>query len=373
MNKTIVSVRNKMIRAAYAHILKPIFFKFDAEYIHDRVVRVGIFLGRHRWGRRLAGCMFEYRDTKLQQEILGIRFRNPIGLSAGFDKNAELTDILPSVGFGFVEAGSVTGEPCLGNPKPRLWRLPKARSLVVHYGLKNQGCEAISDRLHGKHHAIPLGISVAMTNCADNLILDSAIRDYVKAFRTLERLSDYVTVNISCPNTQGGQPFTDPQQFDRLFDALDAIETTKPVFVKLSPDMSDANIDTLLASIHNHRIHGIITTNLTKKRQKVATADSTVPRVGGMSGKSVQDMSDRMLAYIYKKEGRRYVLIGNGGVFTAEDAYRKIRLGASLVQLITGMIFEGPQVISEINLGLARLLERDGFKNVSDAIGVDTC
>ena len=373
MYKTIIHYRNKLIHWKYKHILKPIFFRFDAEHVHDRMVNVGTKLGRYGWSRGLTRVMFGYRNDKLRQNILGIDFENPVGLSAGFDKNAELVDILPSVGFGFVEVGSVTGELCLGNAKPRLWRLPKSQSLVVYYGLKNQGCEIIAGRLQGKKSTIPLGINVAMTNCSDNLVLENAIADYAKAFRVLESCGDYITVNISCPNTEGGQPFIVPEKLDRLFDTLDKISTKKPIFIKLSPDMNNAELDALLDVARKHSIQGIITTNLTKKRDNPKIIDSNIPKVGGISGKSVQDLSDNMLRYIYKKEGKRFVLIGNGGVSTAEDAYKKIRLGASLVQLITGMIFEGPQVISEINQGLVKLLERDGFKTVTDAIGVDNC
>jgi dihydroorotate dehydrogenase len=187
----------------------------------------------------------------------------------------------------------------------------------------------------------------------------------------MEKMGEYVTVNISCPNTHGGQPFVEPHKLDYLLDILDEIPTTKPVFVKLSPDMSPRELDTLLDVLKNHRVHGIICTNLTKNRSNKHIKDNFVPEKGGMSGKVVQDMSDRMLAHIFRREGKRFVLVGCGGVFTAEDAYKKIKLGASLVQMITGMIFEGPQVISEINRGLVELLQRDGYTTITQAIGVD--
>ncbi len=244
---------------------------------------------------------------------------------------------------------------------------------MVYYGLKNEGCEAITERLAQKTFQIPIGMSVAMTNCRDNLVIESAIKDFAKAFRVTEPIGSYVTVNISCPNTQGGQPFVDPENLEQLLTALDGIPTKKPVFVKLSPDLSRSELDALLAVIRLHRVQGIICTNLTKKRNNPKIFDEHVPQVGGMSGKVVQDLSDRMLAYIYKKEQGRFVLVGCGGVFTAEDAYKKIRLGASLVQMITGMIFEGPQVISQINQGLATLLKKDGFTHISQAIGADNC
>jgi dihydroorotate dehydrogenase len=371
MNNKTIYYRNKVGHGLYTYVLKPVFFLNDPEFVHDRMMGVGKILGKTKVSRKLVSGLFNYRHPMLEQKILGIDFKNPIGLSAGFDKNAELTDILPSVGFGFAEVGSITGNPCTGNPKPRLWRLKRSKSLVVYYGLKNDGCEAIAHRLKGKHFSIPIGMSVAMTNCIDNLNIKKAIFDYAKALRIMEKTGDYSTVNISCPNTHGGQPFIEPHKLDYLLDILDEIPTTKPVFVKLSPDMSPRELDKILDVLKKHRVHGIICTNLTKKRDNPKILDKHVPSHGGLSGKVVQELSDRMLAYIYRREGKRFVLVGCGGVFNAADAYKKIRLGASLIQMITGMIFEGPQVISEINRGLVDLLKRDGFANIHDAIGVD--
>jgi len=380
MKDALISCRNKMIHGSYLCVLKPFFFLQDPEKVHDYMTCVGSILGKYSLGRASARWLFAYKNESLSQNVLGIHFENPIGLSAGFDKNAEMTDILPSVGFGFAEVGSVTGEKCAGNPKPRLWRLPKSKSLVVWYGLKNDGCDAVSKKLSGKHFDIPIGASVAMTNCAENLVLENAIGDFAKAFRTMEPVSDYITVNISCPNAKGGQPFIDPQKLDQLFNVLDKIPTKKPVFIKLSPDLSHDEIDSMLDVVYKHRIDGIISTNLTRKRDNPIVVDEKVPAVGGMSGKAVSDLSDDTLAYISRKqkartkddnESKKLILIASGGVFTAYDAYKKIRFGASLVQMITGMIYEGPQVISEINRGLTELLKRDGFADISQAIGVD--
>ena len=212
---------------------------------------------------------------------------------------------------------------------------------------------------------------MAMTNCQENLILENGIQDFAKAFKTMEPIADYLTVNISCPNTIGGQPFIEPQNLAALFLTLDKIPTVKPIFIKLSPDLVREQLDLLLEVARYHRIHGIICANLTKKRENKNIIETTVPAVGGISGKVVQNLADEMLAYIYKKEGKRFTLIGCGGIFTATDAYKKIRLGASLLQLITGMIFKGPQVISEINRGLVKLIARDGYKNISEAVGAD--
>lgn len=355
----------------YKTVLKKILFLRDPEDVHDHFTRVGVFLGKHGFTRSLVSRMWSYADPSLVQTIRGITFSNPIGLSAGFDKNAQLTDILPSLGFGFVELGSVTGEPCDGNPRPRLWRLPKSRALVVYYGLKNDGAEAISSRLQGKKFKIPTGISVAKTNNEACAQTDAGIADYAKAFSAFLEIGDFITVNISCPNTFGGEPFTDPGRLELLFQKLDAIPASKPIFLKLSPDITTSQLDAVIDVASKHRINGFICSNLSKKRDSKAIVEAAIPDKGGISGKVSEGPANDQLTYVAKKCERKFILIGSGGVFTAEDAYKKIRLGASLVQLITGMIFEGPQVIGEINRGLVKLLKRDGFKNISEAVGAD--
>jgi len=309
------------------------------------------------------------------QTIGGIRFSNPIGLAAGFDKNAQLTRILPCVGFGFEEVGSITGEPCVGNPKPRLWRLPKSQGLVVYYGLKNDGCEAIAKRLRNEHFKFPVGVSVAKTNNSQTVDVQAGIADYEKAFRAFLDIGDYFTVNISCPNAFGGEPFSSPEKLDALLACLDTIETPKPIFLKMPADISTYELDALVAVADRHRVHGFVLTNLTKKRDRPEIVQDEIKGLdkGGVSGKPVYDASNKMISHLYKAVGKRYVIIGCGGIFSAADAYEKIRCGASLVQLITGMIFEGPQLIGEINCGLVRLLKRDGFSNISEAIGVAVC
>ena len=261
----------------------------------------------------------------------------------------------------------------MGNPKPRLWRLKKSKSLLVYYGLKNDGCEAITKRLRGETFKIPIGVSIAKTNCVATVETDAGISDYKKAYELFvrENIGNYYTINISCPNAYGGEPFTDAEKLERLLIAIDGIQNNKPIFLKISPDISHEQLDALIAVTERHRITGFICTNLTKKRDNKHIVDASVPNIGGMSGRVVRDLSDEMIAYLYKKTHGRYIIIGVGGISHAEDAYKKIRNGASLLQLITGMIFEGPQVISAINQGLVRLMKKDGFSHISEAIGAD--
>ena len=371
MPQSLIFIKNKAFRFFYKNLLQPLFFQFDPELVHDRVVFLGEFLGRFTLTRNITSSLLNYSNKKLEQDILGINFKNPIGLGAGFDKNAQLTNILPSVGFGFAEVGSITGELCEGNPKPRLWRLKKSKSLLVWYGLINEGCEVLSKKLKSKKFKIPIGTNIAKTNSPNTVYTDEGIADYIKAFKKFAEIGAYFTINVSCPNAYGGLPFTDAKRLDKLLTQIDKITTKKPIFLKLSPDLSKAEIDKIIKMCDLHRVHGFVLTNLTKNKTNKTIHEPMPSAEGGMSGKVVEDLANNLISDIYKKTQGQYVIIGLGGVFCAEDAYKKIKLGASLVELITGMIYEGPQVISEINMGLVKLLGRDGYSNIYQAIGVE--
>ncbi|MFA6427737.1 MAG: quinone-dependent dihydroorotate dehydrogenase [Candidatus Magasanikbacteria bacterium] len=376
MKNSAIKTRNFITRVLYQNIAKPIFFLIDPEKIHDIMIRMGNILGSNGITRSATSLFFSYSDKRLEQNILGIPFKNPIGLAAGFDKNAEIIDILPSCGFGYGEVGSITGEPCEGNPKPRLWRLKKSKGLVVYYGLKNNGCEHIAGNLKEKKYHIPIGISIAKTNCKLTADKTEGIKDYAKAFAMLEKFADYITINISCPNAFGGQPFTNPQDLNDLLTDIEKIPSSKPIFLKLSPDVSFQEIDDLIHICDQHRVHGFICTNLTKDKTSTELQkywkEAGQQALGGISGKPIKDMSTKLIAHVYQKTKGKYIIIGCGGVSSAEDAYEKIKAGASLIQLITGMIFEGPQVISEINRKLVELLRYDGYQNISEAIAVSS-
>lgn len=344
----------------YRTVAKPVFFRMDPERVHEGVTRVGRVIGAVPPMRALTRAVLAYDDPILHTTVAGIPFPNPVGLAAGFDKNARLTNILPAVGFGFMELGSITGRPCAGNPRPRLWRVPESESLIVYYGLMNDGADAIAARLAGRTFAVPVGISAAKTNDRSTVEPSAAIDDYVHVVETFRGIGDYYAVNISCPNAFGGEPFTDPVLLDTLLTRLDEL-ADKPIFVKFAVNLSHQRIDALVDVCVRHRVTGFICSNLAKEEG----------RRGGMSGRPVQHMADEQVRYIYARTKGAYPIIGVGGIFSAEDAYRKIRLGASLVQLITGMIYRGPQLVGQINRGLAALLRRDGFASVADAVGVD--
>ena len=371
MKNFLFTIKSCFFRFSYKYFLKEIFFLQDPENVHDRMVKIGSFLGKFSLLRFKIRLMFYYEDPSLKQKICGLDFQNPIGLAAGFDKDARLTQILPEVGFGFEEVGSITGEPCAGNPRPWIWRLVKSRSLVINYGLKNEGCEKISQRLRGTKFKFPVGISIAKTNSPETVDEIKGIQDYKKVYDVFEnaKVGQYFTVNISCPNAFGGEPFSDPQKLDKLLSALSKYGWSRPVFIKMPSELTENELDALVLVARQYKVSGFISTNLAKKRDFSKIKEKDVPAKGGLSGKLVEDLSNKQIAYLYEKYGKEFVIIGCGGVFSAEDAYRKIKLGASLIQLITGMIFEGPQLIGEINAGLVKLLKQDGYKNISEAVG----
>lgn len=361
-----VYLRNKIIGFIYRNVLRPVFFLQDPEEVHDRMVRFGNVLGRSRFAQNLLGLFFGYQNIKLEQTVAGMHFKNPIGLAAGFDKEALLPEVLPYVGFGFEEAGSVTALPFEGNERPWMWRIPEAKTLRINYGLKNSGAENIYNRLLKKKLGLVLGISLAKTNSPKTAELNAGIEDYLQSYKIFQNVGDYFTINISCPNTCEEKPiFAEPENLDLLLKAIFALPKTKPVFIKLSPDLPDGQLMGILKLADAYPIDGFVCSNLTKVNKFNHLGK------GGFSGKAVEDLSNILISKVYKYYEGRKIIIGCGGVFSAKDAYKKIKLGASLIQLITGMIYEGPQLIGEINYGLVELLTQDGYQNISQAVGTN--
>lgn len=371
---------SKVAQWDYRFIAKPALFRMPPDGVHTRMIRAAALLQRSGMVRRFVRVAVAYDDpARLAQTVLGVRFANPIGLSAGFDKNFELPPMMRALGFGFMEGGSVTALPCAGNPRPWFYRLPRSRSLVVHAGLANQGVKAVAERIRAYPPAairdFPLNISVAQTNTPSIATGGQAIDDYLTSLRHIQRsgVGQLATINVSCPNTYHGQPFTSPAMLDRLLGEVDAMQLAQPVFIKMPNHLPWADFEGLLEVTSQHSVAGVTISNLAKRESGVALSEPLPDTVqGGLSGKPTWERSNELIGRTYRKYGKRFTIIGVGGVFSAEDAYIKIRLGATLIELITGMIFEGPQLIGQINRGLTKLLERDGFANVSEAIGVDS-
>lgn len=362
----------------YRHVVKPILFHYPPDDIHELFLSIGKQLGRFRLARWLFAAAWRYDNPMLEQTVAGLRFRNPIGLSAGFDYRADLVDILPSLGFGFHSIGSLTAHPYGGNPRPMMQRLPKSRSLLVNKGFKNDGVNPTLARLRT---AAPLGairgVSIGSTNrvYAD---FTEMVEDVVKGFQLAEACSlfDYYELNISCPNLRNlenlKEQLASPTGLTKLLTRLQTLELHRPVFIKLPLEQSEDEMRLLLDAARPFQIiHGLIFSNLAKDRLNPAFHPEEIACAGqgNFSGKPTQARSNALLRYAYRHYHERFILIGVGGVFSAEDAYMKILYGASLVQLITGMIYMGPQEIGAINAKIVEMLRRDGFASVSEAVG----
>jgi dihydroorotate dehydrogenase len=305
-------------------------------------------------------------DPRLAVNALGFTFPNPIGLAAGFDKDAEVPDAMLKLGFGFVECGTVTPRPQSGNPKPRLFRLSKDSAVINRMGFNNRGMEAMAQRLTNRKRSGILGINIgANKDSADR------IADYANAFTRLSQFADYVTVNISSPNTPGLRGLQNREELQRLLATLTVARGAAPIplLLKIAPDIDDAAIDDIAEAVLAARIEGIILTNTAIARDGLMNANAS--ETGGLSGAPLFARSTEVLRRMRARVGDRLVLIGVGGVASGADAYAKIRAGATLVQLYTALAYSGPGLIARIKAELLALLARDGFKHIADAIGAD--
>ncbi|MGB4967800.1 MAG: quinone-dependent dihydroorotate dehydrogenase [Candidatus Saccharimonadales bacterium] len=362
-------------RLTYKHLIKPALFKRTPDDVHEKMIATGSRLMKLPLAKHLPQIVAYQNTSFLTQEIGGVTFQNPVGLSAGLDKNAEIVPLVRSIGFGFATIGSITAEVCPGNPRPWFHRLPEQKSLVVHVGLANHGVAKTHERLKSYKDSLfanfPVIASVAKTNSPKTCTDDEAILDYVTSLRHLakEPKVQIFELNVSCPNTYGGEPFTTPARLDKLLAAVDEVKTTKPIWVKMPINLAWPEFEALLAVIVKHRVAAVTIGNLNKDRSAVPTEELPSKINGNLSGKPTEKLSNDLIAQTYRTYGDQLTIIGVGGIFSARDAYRKICLGASLVELITGMIFEGPQLIGQINRDVVKLLKADGFKNVTEAIG----
>jgi dihydroorotate dehydrogenase len=363
-------------------LLRPLLFKLGAEPAHH----VGTGTARLAQAARASGLlepMFAFEHEGLGQSLWGLYFRNPVGLAAGFDKNAVLIPFWAQLGFGFAEVGSVSARRSRGNPRPRAFRLDADRALVNRMGLNNQGAERIAARLRRleRPEGMPIGINLAKTH-DPSIMGEAAVEDFCRSFRLLAPLADYVALNISCPNTSEGKTFEYPRALDDLLSAVFAERRSAglstPILVKLSPPLNervvfDSLVEDVVAISLDHGIAGFIATNTASDRAELSTPTAVLDQIGsgGLSGAPIEKRSTRLVQYLYRRVGGRVPIIGVGGVASAEGAYAKIRAGASLVQLYTGLVYEGPGLVRQIKKGLVALLERDGMGSLGEAIGRD--
>jgi dihydroorotate dehydrogenase subfamily 2 len=363
-------------RLVYEYVFRKIFFLIDSETIHLRLTDFGEMLGKIRPIAATIKYFVRFNDPVLEQTLFKIKFQNPVGLAAGFDYRAQLTQILPSVGFGFGTIGTITNSPSEGNPKPRLGRLINSKSLMVNKGFRNPGIKSVLQKLKKLSFQFPVGISIGKTNTEKLTTQRQSIEDIVEAFKTTKKSAinfSYYELNISCPNLVGNISFYSPQKLEELLTGIKKLKLSRPVFIKMPIDKTDKETLDMLKVIVNYPIQGVIFGNLQKDRLDPSFDKQEILKykVGNFSGKPTEKRSNELIKLTYENYGKKFLIIGCGGIFNAKDAYTKIKLGASLIQLITGLIYEGPLLPAEINSDLSDLIKKDGFKNISEAIGID--
>lgn len=294
-------------------------------------------------------------DKRLERELWGIKFPNPVGLGAGFDKDARFTDALACLGFGFVEIGTVTPKAQPGNERPRLFRLPADKALINRMGFNNGGAAAAAKRLEQRKERLIIGGNIGKNKVTPN---EDAISDYETCFKELFEAVDYFVVNVSSPNTPGLRELQDKEPLTRLLNRLMALNKTygqpKPLLLKIAPDLTDEQLDDIIEIVRTTGIQGLVATNTTISRDNLATPRPEVEAMGagGLSGKPLRERATEVIRYIHQKSGGDIPVIAVGGIFTASDAIEKLEAGASLVQVYTGFIYEGPKIASNICKGI---------------------
>ncbi|HJM49260.1 MAG TPA: quinone-dependent dihydroorotate dehydrogenase [Alphaproteobacteria bacterium] len=337
----------------------PLLRRLDAETAHRLSIKA---LGTGLW-RAPA-----FDSPRLACRLLGLDFANPIGMAAGYDKDAEVPDALLGLGFGFAEVGSVTPRPQAGNPRPRLFRLLEDRAVINRMGFNNRGLEHLARRLEARPR--PQRQGIVGVNLGANGDSDDRVGDYVSGLKRLQGLADYLVVNVSSPNTPGLRDLQAGEALAELLDRLLAARTTAvPLFLKVSPDLAEGEAEAISEVVLARAVDGLVISNTTLARQGLRSRHCH--EAGGLSGAPLFEPSTALLARFYRLTGGRLALIGVGGVANGRHAYAKIRAGASLVQLYTALVYQGPGLIGRLKCELAALLEADGFAHVGEAVGLD--
>jgi dihydroorotate dehydrogenase len=338
----------------YGSILKPIAFRFDPEFVHERALAL--------LARGLISAK-RYDDGILRQELFGLTFPNPLGLAAGFDKNGVAVDHWHRLGFGFVEVGTVTKLAQEGNAKPRMFRLPDERALINRLGFNNDGSEALAARLKGAHPQIPIGINLGKSKLTS---LEDASEDYAFSYRALCEDGAYFVVNVSSPNTPGLRSLQEKGRLIEILTAMKEIDSSRPILVKVSPDLELAALDDLVDVAIQQRISGLIATNTTISREDLK-ADPA--QDGGLSGAPLRRRSSEMLRHLYRQCPREMALIGVGGIMDGDDLYDRIAMGATLCQTYTGLVYGGPSFVPIALRRLAKRMTAEGMTSLAQLRG----
>jgi len=361
----------------YTSILRPILFRLPAESVHEFALRsLSVALGSKAARRVIAQRNQGEPFGTLKR--FGLAFRNPVGLAAGFDKNGTAAQALSALGFGFIEVGSVTSKAQPGNPRPRLFRLPRDRALINRAGFNNCGAARLAENIRRREPDCIIGVNIGKSR---DVSLDDAILDYRNSFDAVYDVADYIAINVSSPNTPSLRELQRPEMLEDLLKGLQqrneelaerqSLSQKKPLLLKIAPDLTAAEIQSIVEVATNQNVAGIIATNTTVRREGLQSSPAEIEACGegGLSGAPLSKQSNEVIALIYRMTNGKLPIIGVGGIFTAADAWEKICAGASLIQLYTGFIYEGPGVARRINEGLAAILKQEGFGSLDEAVG----
>ncbi|SMG29436.1 dihydroorotate oxidase A [Sphingobacterium psychroaquaticum] len=336
-------------------IVKPLFFSMSPETAHHNVTG-GLRRFNKIWGAQaLLKALYTVEDKRLEREVFGLKFKNPVGLAAGFDKNAEYIDDMAKLGFGFIEIGTVTPRPQPGNDKPRMFRLVHDEALINRMGFNNQGADVAAARLKNlkNKEGLIIGGNIGKNKVTPN---EEAVSDYIYCFNALFDYVDYFVVNVSSPNTPGLRDLQEKEPLTKLLNTLQELNlkkaNPKPILLKIAPDLTDSQLDDIVEIVMNTKIAGVIATNTTIVREGLQSDPAIVQEMGGVSGKPLTKRSTEVIRYLATKSNGAFPIIGVGGIHSAEDALEKLDAGASLIQIYTGFIYEGPALISKICKGL---------------------
>ena len=334
----------------YKAIIRPILFWFDPEKVHHFTFSLIRTISKLPGFKSLFKKMYLVEDKKLERELFGLTFKNPVGLAAGFDKDGKLFNELSNFGFGFIEIGTLTPKPQDGNPKKRLFRLKEDSAIINRMGFNNGGVEEAVERLK-KNKGVLIGGNIGKNKVTPN---ENAVKDYEICFNALFDYVDYFVVNVSSPNTPNLRALQDKEPLTELLKALQVLNfqkpKSKPILLKIAPDLTNEQLDDIIDIVKTTKIDGVIATNTTISREGLLSKNKS--EIGGMSGKPLKSRSTEVIKYLSEKSNKAFPIIGVGGIHSAEDALEKIEAGADLVQLYTGFIYEGPKLITSINKAL---------------------
>ncbi|MFN8357513.1 MAG: quinone-dependent dihydroorotate dehydrogenase [Spirosomataceae bacterium] len=339
----------------YKWLLQPLLFRLDAERAHYLTFDLIRFACKIPLVAPILRKVYTLEHPSLERNLFGLTFKNPVGLAAGLDKNAVLVDELSALGFGFIEIGTLTPKPQPGNDKPRLFRLKADQALINRMGFNNDGVIAAVERLRRRKSKVLIGGNIGKNKVTPN---EEAVQDYLICFKELFEVVDYFVVNVSSPNTPNLRALQEKEPLTKLLHQLQSLNLTytqpKPILLKIAPDLTESQLDDIIDIINTTGIAGVIATNTTIRREHLQSSQALVAETGGLSGAPVRDLSTAVIRYLHQQSGGAFPIIGVGGIMSADDALEKLEAGASLVQLYTGFIYEGPSLVKQICERLVR-------------------